>query len=271
MRRSDHNEMIHLIDSHCHLPDEAFAADLDAVLARAREAGVADLLVVATAPDDWQAYLDLLARDSRLRAALGFHPNSARDFTDDTFRRLEELVRAHRDQVAAIGEIGLDFYRDWATPQEQRPVLQRQLDLASELDLPIVLHCRAAEKELLSLLAERRERSGRPLRGVWHSFTGQPEEARSAVDLGLYIAFNGILTYPKAQNVRDAARVVPDDRLLLETDAPYLPPEPRRGKRNEPAYMVRTAERLAQERGVTLERIAELTTANARRLFNCWT
>jgi TatD DNase family protein len=259
-----------LIDSHCHLPDDAYAPDLPEVLQRAREAGVIGMLVVATSPADWQPYLDLLAHGPQLRVALGFHPNSAKEYTPKTFDRLRSLIDANRTTVRAVGEIGLDFYRDWATPEEQRPLFEMQLDLAAELDLPVVLHCRAAEKELLEMLRRRKAQGAKPLRGVWHSFTGQPDDAHAGVELGLHIAFNGILTYPKAQNVRDAARVVPVERLLLETDAPYLPPEPRRGKRNEPAFMVRTAERLAQERGVSLEEIAQVTTGNACQLFNAW-
>jgi TatD DNase family protein len=262
--------MSNFIDSHCHLPDEAYADDLPEVLQRACEAGVIGMLAVGTSPSDWQSYLDLVAHGPQLRVALGFHPNSAKEYTPKTFERLRSLIDANRETVVALGEIGLDFYRDWATPEEQRPLLQVQLDLAAELDLPVVLHCRAAEKELIETLRRRNTEGKITVRGVWHSFTGQVEEARAAVELGLHVAFNGILTYPKAQNVRDAARMVPDDRLLLETDAPYLPPEPRRGKRNEPAYMLRTAERLAVERGTSLEEIARLTTENARRLFRVW-
>lgn len=259
-----------LIDSHCHLPDNAYTGDLLAVLQRAREAGVIGLLVVGTSPSDWQSYLDLVSHGPQLRVALGFHPNSAKEYSPKTFERLRSLIDANRTTVVALGEIGLDFFRDWATPEEQRPLLQMQLDLAAELDLPVVLHCRAAEKELLETLRQRKDEGKKAVRGVWHSFTGQAEEARAAVEIGLHIAFNGILTYPKAQNVRDAARVVPAERLLLETDAPYLPPEPRRGKRNEPAFMVRTAERLALERGIPLDEIAHLTTENAQRLFGAW-
>jgi TatD DNase family protein len=262
--------MIHLIDSHCHLPDAAYAGDLPEVLQRAREAGVIGLLVVGTSPSDWQSYLDLVAHGPQLRVALGFHPNNAKEYTPKTFERLRSLIDANRRTVVALGEIGLDFYRDWATPEEQRPLLHVQLDLAAELDLPVVLHCRAAEKELIEILRRRNDEGKKAIRGVWHSFTGQVEEARAATDLGLHIAFNGILTYPKAQNVRDAARVVPVERLLLETDAPYLPPEPRRGKRNEPAFMIRTAERLAQERGSSIEETARQTTENAQRLFGAW-
>jgi len=262
--------MDNLIDSHCHLPDKGYASDLAAVLSRAREAGVTGMLIAATSPADWQAYLDLLAYGPSLRAALGFHPNCAKEYTPKTFERVRSLIRENRDTVVAVGEIGLDYFRDWATPEEQRPLLQKQLDLAAELDLPVVLHCRAAEEEMLAMLGRHRERLGKPLCGVWHSFTSQAVNARAAVELGLYVAFNGVLTYPKAENVREASRVVPDERLLLETDAPYLTPQPRRGQRNEPAYMVATAERLADERRTTLDQIARVTTENAQRLFGAW-
>jgi TatD DNase family protein len=264
-----------LVDTHCHLPDSDFDADREQVLARAREAGVTRVLAVGTSPADWGRYLAVagaalsLAAGDRvdIRAALGVHPNSAKAFTPAALAELRRLIGEHRGLIAAVGEIGLDFHRQHATPEEQRPAFQAQLDLAAELDLPVVLHCREAEREMLAVLRAHRERLGGPLKGVWHSFSATAAEARAAEELGLHLAFNGILTYPKAEGVRSAARGVSPARLLVETDAPYLPPQPWRGKRNEPAYVAETARRLAQERGVAFEELARVTTENARRLL----
>ena len=258
---------LELADTHCHLPDSDFDADREQVLARAGEAGVTRILVVGTSPAAWPRYLALAQGHNEIRVALGVHPNSAKGFSLAALAELRRLLGEHRGRIAAVGEIGLDFFRNHATPDEQRPALQAQLDLAAELDLPVVLHCRNAEGEMLSVLRGHRERLGRPLKGVWHSFSATAAEARAAAELGLHLAFNGILTYPKAEGVRSAARAVPPARLLVETDAPYLPPQPWRGKRNEPAYLVETARRLAQERGVALEELARVTTGNARRLL----
>jgi TatD DNase family protein len=258
------------VDTHSHLPDADFDADRDAVFARAAEAGVARHLVVGTWPADWPVYLALAEKTPGVRVALGFHPNRARAFSEAARCDLKAHLAQRRGLAAAVGEIGLDFYRDHATPDEQRPVFQAQLALAAELDLPFILHCRAAERELLEVLAKHQAQTGRPLKGVWHSFSAGPEEARQAVALGLHLAFNGVVAYPKAEGVRQAAREAPPDRLLLETDAPYLPPQPWRGKRNEPAYLVATARRVAELRGVPLEQLAQQTTANAQGLFGAW-
>jgi TatD DNase family protein len=259
-----------LIDTHCHLPEAAFDADRAAVLARAADAGIAGMLAAATSPEDWQAYLELAAGHSPIRLALGFHPNSAQAFSAAALGTLRELLSAHRGVVVAVGESGLDFYRDHCPPEVQRAALRGQLDLAAELNMPIILHCRQAEGELLETLAAHRARTGRAVKGVWHSFSAAPEEAREAVKLGLHLGLNGIVTYPKAEGVREAARQAPADRLLLETDAPYLPPQPWRGKRNEPAYLAEVARRVAEALGKPPAEVARRTTENARRLFGAW-
>jgi TatD DNase family protein len=259
-----------LIDTHCHVADEQFNADRADVLARAHTAGVTRILAVATCPAEWPLYLKLAEGDPSLRVALGLHPNNAVSFSPAGLAELGRLLKQHVGSAVAVGEIGLDFYRRHATPGQQLPVLRAQLELAAELDLPVVLHCRQAEGQLLAALEAHRAACGRPLRGVWHSFSAGPGHAREAVASGLHLGFNGILTYPKAEDVRRAAREVPADRLLLETDAPYLPPQPWRGRRCEPAYLVETARRMAQLRGVSLEEVAAQTTGNARKLFGCW-
>jgi len=256
-----------LIDTHCHVSYPDFDHDRDAVLQRAAQAGVVQMVTVATDPTCWHRYLDLSEGRPQLRVALGIHPNSAQLFTRDAFQTLKELFAKHPDKTAAVGETGLDFFREHCAPDIQRRAFQAQLDLAAELHLPFILHCRKAEREMLDMLAAQQAKLSNPLRGVWHCFSATSELMREAAGLGLYFGFGGILTYAKAQEVRDAAKATPAEKLLLETDAPYLPPQPWRGQRNEPAYVAETARRLAEVRGVSVEDIARLTTENARRLF----
>ena len=256
-----------LIDTHCHVSYPDFDHDRDAVLARAAEARVAFMLTVATDPGCWQRYLDLSEGRPQLRVALGFHPNHAETFSAGELLALKALFAKHRGKAVAVGETGLDFFREHCAPEIQRRAFQAQLDLAAELDLPFILHCRKAEREMLDVLAAQQAKLRQPLRGVWHCFSATPAFMREAVALGLHLGFGGILTYPKAQEVREAAREAPAARLLLETDAPYLPPQLWRGRRNEPAYMALTAQRLAEVRGLSVEELARLTTENARRLF----
>ncbi|MCW8133214.1 MAG: TatD family hydrolase [Planctomycetota bacterium] len=255
-----------LIDTHCHVSYPDFDRDRDAVLARAKDAGVACMITVATDPSCWQRYLDLSEGRPQVRVALGFHPNYADTYSAEAFADLRARIEKNRDRVVAVGETGLDFFRDSCAPELQARAFQAQLDLAAELDLPFILHCRKAEREMLDVLAAQRKRLG-ALRGVWHCFSASVAHMKEAVDLGLYLGFGGILTYPKAQEVRDAAQAAPAERLLLETDAPYLPPQPWRGQRNEPAYVAETARRLAEVRGVPPDELAQTTSANARALF----
>ena len=256
-----------LIDTHCHVSYPDFDHDRDAVLKRAAQAGVALMVTVATDPACWHRYLDLSEGRPQLRVALGFHPNHAETFTGDDFLTLKSLFAKHPGKAVAVGETGLDFFREHCAPDIQRCAFQAQLDLAAELDLPFILHCRKAEREMLDMLAAQQAKQKKPLRGVWHCFSANPELMREAAGLGLYFGFGGILTYVKAQEVRDAAKEAPADKLLLETDAPYLPPQPWRGQRNEPAYVAETARKLAEVRGVSTEDIARITTENARHLF----
>ena len=256
-----------LIDTHCHVSYPDFDQDRDAVLARAAQARVALMLTVATDPGCWHRYLDLSEGRPQLRVALGFHPNHAETFSGGELLALKALFEKHRGKAVAVGETGLDFFRDHCSPEIQRRAFQAQLDLAAELDLPFILHCRKAEREMLDVLAAQQAKLKQPLRGVWHCFNGTPEFMQEAVALGLHLGIGGILTYPKAQEVRDAAQAAPAGRLLLETDAPYLPPQPWRGQRNEPAYVAETARKLAEVRGVSTEELARLTTENARALF----
>jgi TatD DNase family protein len=251
-----------LVDSHCHLDDPQFDADRDAVIERARAAGVERLLAVGTGsgPPDLEAGIHLADRWPHIWATVGIHPHDAAKAVPEIFERLRELLT--HPKVMAVGEIGLDYHYDFSSREVQRDVFARQVKIARAAGKLIVIHTREAWEDTLRVLG-----SG-PHRGIFHCFSGGPEEAAQALELGFYISFAGVVTFPKAARIQDAARIVPPDRLLIETDAPYLAPVPRRGKRNEPAFVVETARRLAELRGETLERVAAVTTENFTRLFD---
>ena len=257
-----------MIDSHCHLADEAFAEDLDAVIARARSAGLLGALCVAEVTD--AAELDRVGRVTAawdgVRTTAGVHPHRAAAHGGPP-DQLVELVRrriADDGQVRAVGEIGLDYHYDFAPRERQRDVFAAQVAFAADAGLPIVLHTRDAADDTLAILGDAGR--GRAT-GVFHCFSGDASLARQAIDLGFYVSFSGILTFPKAAAIREAATVVPLDRLLVETDCPYLAPVPHRGKRNEPAWVTEVVRGLASIHGVTPEAAAEATSENYRRLF----
>lgn len=251
-----------LVDSHCHLDDEQFNPDREAVIARAREAGVERMMAIGTGdgPPDLECALRLARQYDFIYATIGVHPHDAAKATSETFAALEAL--AAESKVLAIGEIGLDYHYDHSPREVQRDVFAAQMKLAAGAGKPIVIHTREAWVDTLSLLREHWSGTG-----IIHCFSGGPAEAQQVLDLGFYLSFGGVMTFPKAEALREAARMVPEDRLLIETDAPYLAPVPNRGKRNEPAFVVATARRLAEVRGVAPERIAEATTANFERLL----
>jgi TatD DNase family protein len=253
---------VKLVDSHCHLDDEQFDQDREAAIERARAAGVERMLAIGSGsgPPDLEAGLRLARRYDFIRATIGVHPHDAAKATEETFTRLRELA-AHA-KVLAIGEIGLDYHYDFSPRGVQRAVFERQLALAAEAKKPVVIHTREAWQDTLALAKNL------PHGGIMHCFTGDEREARQALDRGFHLAFGGVLTFPKADAVRAAARLVPDDRLLVETDCPYLAPVPHRGKRNEPAFMVETVRRLSEIRGQTAEEMGEITTRNFERLVN---
>jgi len=255
------------VDSHCHLDDQAFAADLTEVIHRARSAGVQRIICPGTSAASSQAVVKLAQSWPGLYAAVGIHPNAAFEASPWDWDQICLLARQPR--VVAVGETGLDRYRDFTPWQTQLEFLDRHLRLAQELELPVILHCRDAEEELLTALHEAADRG--PLRGVWHAFSADLEAAYEAVELGLYISFAGSATYTnkKFEPLREAVVCVPDDRLLVETDSPYLTPDPLRGKqeRNEPAYVVLVAQRLAHLREQPLDHLAAITQANVHRLF----
>jgi TatD DNase family protein len=254
-----------MIDSHCHLADEAFAGDLDGAIARALEAGLTSALCILAAGDQEEAgrAREVARRWPAVRFATGVHPHAAGTFAADPARSAE-ATEAHATAFAAcgIGEIGLDYHYDFAPRDVQQRVFAAQLALSRKLDRPVIIHTREATDDTFAILKE----SG-GVRGVFHCFTGDTAMARRALDMGFYISLAGIVTFPKAESLREAARLVPDDRLLVETDSPYLAPVPHRGKRNEPAYVARVVESLALTRGVESARLAEQTSTNFVALF----
>ena len=251
-----------VIDSHCHLDGPKFAAARDETIARARAAGVEAMLAIGSGdgPPDLEAAIRLADRYPFIRATVGVHPHDASKATPETFDRLRGLA-AH-PQVAAIGEIGLDYHYDFSPRDVQRSVFSAQLSLAAQVSLPIVVHTREAWDDTLALL---RQHWNGP--GVLHCFTGAPEQARQALDLGFHLAFGGVVTFPKAESTRESARLTPLDRLLVETDCPYLAPVPHRGKRNEPAFILETVKYLAMIRGATPAAISAATARNFHTLF----
>ena len=250
-----------LVDSHCHLDDRQFDADRDETIARAQAAGVETLLAIGTGngPPDLEAAIRLADQYEFVYATVGVHPHDAAKASEGTFASLRALAR--HPKVRALGEIGLDYHYDFSPRDVQRAVFERQLALAAEAGLPVVIHTREAWEDTLSVLRSNWQGSG-----IMHCFTGDEQQAREALDLGFHLAFGGVLTFPKADEVRQAARITPVDKLLVETDCPYLAPVPMRGKRNEPAFVVETVRRLAEVRGRAPEDIAAETTANFERL-----
>lgn len=254
-----------MIDSHCHLADEAFEGDLDGVVGRAHAAGVAVALCILAAGDESEAARARVVRDKwdAVRFATGVHPHSAGPFAGRA-ADAAKVTEAHATafQACAVGEIGLDYHYDFAPREVQRDVFAVQLALAKRLDTPVIIHTREATDDTFAILGE----SG-GVRGVFHCFTGDAAMARRALDAGFYLSFAGIVSFPKAERLREAARMVPADRLLIETDSPYLAPVPYRGKRNEPAYVARVLEALAAARGEEPARLAERTSHNFVSLF----
>jgi TatD DNase family protein len=254
-----------LFDSHCHLDPMRFGEELPDVLARARAAGVTRLAVIGIRAADSEAAAELAASQPGIVAAAGIHPNDVADAEPGEWDRIERLAGSGR--VAAIGETGLDWYRTTSPPALQREYFDRHLRLAQRLSLPVVIHTRESIRDTLDMLRAAVARG--PLKPVLHSFTGTAAEAAEAVDIGCHLGFAGMVTFRSAAVLREVAKGVPLDRLLVETDSPFLSPEPFRGKRNEPANVVHTARCLALARGEALESFAAATTANARRVFGC--
>lgn len=258
----DPDRSVELVDTHCHLDLEPLSASIDAVLARAQAAGVRYCVSIGTSVEASRANIDIARRHPMVRAAVGVHPNAADTVTVESVAAIDEL--AGDPAVVAIGEIGLDAYRQTASLANQDRALRGFLAIAKRRNLPVLIHCREAYGALLQVL---REECGGSLRGVIHCASGPASFIEGALSLGMHISFAGNSTFPKAQSLRELVPLVPDDRLLIETDAPFLAPQPVRGKPNEPAYVAHTAAALAQLRRTTLEALGAFTTRNARRLF----
>jgi TatD DNase family protein len=254
-----------MIDSHCHLDSAEFDDDRDAVIERALASGVEHMLAIGTGngPPDLGAGLRLADKNSAFFATVGVHPHDAAKAGPDDLKRLADLL-AH-PKVLALGEIGLDYHYDFSPREVQKSAFIEQMGIAALSKKPIVIHTREAWDDTLALIEQHWTPHG--IGGIMHCFSGGPEEARRALDLGFYLSFGGILTFPKALVVQEAAKSAPRDRILIETDAPYLAPVPKRGKRNEPALMVHTAHKLAELRGESYEELCNATTENFRRLL----
>jgi TatD DNase family protein len=252
-----------LFDTHAHLHFSEFSEDLDAVLDRARAAGVRGMVTIGTGRETNHAVVDLARHFPDVWATVGIHPHDAGEAVEDDFAEMERLARAE-PKVVGFGEMGLDFFRTLSPPDAQRRVFRRQIHIARGARKPLVIHCRDAHDETLAILAE--ERAGE-IGGVMHCFSGDVEIARRCLDLGLFISLAGPVTYKNARALPDVARFVPEDRLVVETDCPYLPPTPFRGKRNEPAYVALTAAFVAELRGTDPEALGAALTANAAKLF----
>jgi TatD DNase family protein len=258
-----------LIDTHCHINFGQFDEDRDAVMQRAAERNVTMLINPAVDVESSYAGIALSQQYEGVYAAVGVHPNSTANFEDSIIQTLRELA-IESPKVVAIGEIGLDYYWDKSPKSAQQHAFEAQLNLATELELPVIIHNRDAHDDVIRILeswASTLPDSLKNRAGVLHSFSAPPEIAERALAVGLYLGFTGPLTFKKAEDLRQIARSVPLDRLLIETDAPYLTPEPYRGKRNEPAYVYHVADRLAALHAMPTEKMADITTENAKRLF----
>ncbi|MFL6244680.1 MAG: TatD family hydrolase [Thermoanaerobaculia bacterium] len=243
-------------DSHCHLT----MSNAEANLAAARAAGVRGFVVPGTKLEDAPQAVAIAQQHEDVWAAVGFHPHDAKDCDDAAFAEIERLAREPR--VVAIGECGLDYHYDYSPRETQRAVFERHIELAKRLDKPIIVHNRESTSDMVEILSRTQ------VRGILHSYTESLDVAKQLVDLGYFISFSGIVTFRSAESLREAARGLPHDRVLIETDTPYLAPVPYRGRDNEPAYVVAIAELLAKLWDVSVERVAEQTTANFERVFS---
>ena len=251
-----------LFDTHAHLHFPDFGGDLDAVLARARAAGVRRMLTIGTDVPSSRAAVALAGREPDVWAAVGIHPHDAAGADEDALAELERL--ASESRVVAIGETGLDFFRNLSPREAQERAFRGQLELARRARKPVIVHCRDAHEETLGILTAARVGE---VGGIMHCFSGDVAVARRCLDLGLLISLAGPVTYPNARALPEVARIVPGDRLVIETDCPFLPPQPFRGKRNEPAYLAITAARVADLRGEPVADLAARLSDNARVLF----
>ncbi len=253
-----------LIDTHCHLDFPDFEAERDAIVARAHAAGVKQMITISTRVKKFPTILAIAEKYPSVFCSVGTHPHNADEELDIPVSELVELSKHPR--VVAIGEAGLDYFYDNAPREAQAIGLRNHIAAARETGLPLVIHSRSADEDMAAILTEETGKGAFPF--LLHCFSSGPELARTGVALGGYVSFSGILTFPKSEELREIAKTVPLERMLVETDAPYLAPKPYRGKRNEPAYVAHTAAVLAETVGVSVEEIARITTENAFRIFS---
>ncbi|GAC1041132.1 TatD family hydrolase [Rhizobium sp. No.120] len=254
-----------LIDTHCHLDFADFEEERDAIVARAHEMGVKQMVTISTKVRKLDGLLALTERYPSVFCSVGTHPNSADQELDIQTEDLVRLANQH-EKIVAIGEAGLDYFYDTVKPEDQKTGFLRHIAAARETQLPLVIHSRSADEDMAAILTEETGKGAFPF--ILHCFSAGPTLAQTGVELGGYISFSGILTFPKSEELREIAKTIPHDRLLVETDAPYLAPKRWRGKRNEPSYVVNTAEVLADTIGVSMDEIADITTENAFRCFS---
>ena len=250
-----------LIDSHTHLQVSQYNKDRDAVLKRAQTAGVATILIIGIDLETSLGAIELADKHENLYATVGMHPHDAKKLTPDVLKTFRELLQ--HPKVIALGEIGLDYYRNFSPPNVQKDAFQKQLDIAEKMEMPIIIHNRDAYMDILPILESRQGQ----IQGVLHCFTGNIELMERSVEIGFHIGIGGIVTYPNAKEMQAVACKVPSDRLLIETDCPWLAPQFHRGKRNEPSYIQAVAEKIAELRNTSVETIGEITTNNFKVLF----
>lgn len=249
------------IDSHAHIQISQFDSDRDAVLQRALDVGVSNILIIGFDLETSQKAVELAEKHENLYATVGIHPHSATDLSDEILSTFRDLLE--HPKVIALGEIGLDYYRNLSPHKVQKNAFERQLDLAEEFNMPIIIHNREAYMDILPILERRRNK----VNGVLHCFTGDVELMQRSIETGFHIGIGGIVTYPNAKDVQTVAKQIPLERLLIETDCPWLTPQFRRGKRNEPSYVSVIADKIAELRNITTEEIGEITTNNFNTLF----
>ncbi|MBS4198002.1 TatD family hydrolase [Lederbergia citri] len=251
-----------LFDTHVHLNDDQYAEDMDEVIARAKNAGVEYMVVVGFDRKTIEKALEIISEHDLIYASVGWHPVDAIDMTEDDLQWLEE-VAAH-PKVVALGEMGLDYHWDKSPKEIQKEVFRKQIRLAKRINMPIIIHNRDATQDIIQIL---REEHAEEVGGIMHCFSGSAEVAKQCLDLNFYISLGGPVTFKNAKKPKEVAIQVPLDRLLIETDCPYLAPHPYRGKRNEPSYVRLVAEQIADLKGISLEEVAQITTANAKKVF----
>jgi TatD DNase family protein len=254
-----------LIDTHCHLDFADFDSERDELIERAHEAGVRQMVTISTRVRKLDSLLAITEKYPSVFCSVGTHPNNASEELDVQAEDLIRLANAH-DKIVAIGEAGLDYFYDTQTPADQKTGFIRHIEAARETGLPLVIHSRSADDDMIEILTAESGKGAFPF--ILHCFSAGPDLARAGIELGGYVSFSGILTFPKSEEIREIAKTLPTDRLLVETDAPYLAPKRWRGKRNEPSYVVNTAEVLADVHGLTFEDMAAITTENAFRCFS---